>query len=220
VVSLTLDKALSVLQLDYPFDDNSLKSAFRLKSKETHPDCGGNSEDFKKVISAYELLKEYVQEFSNGKGLVTTDGVLLDELGKGLPEKNAAQCKNCNGLGYTVTINNRMISGDSCPACSGLGMRYEMVGMGFRRRRGLVRCQRCQGRGVFSPVYSERTLYHVCSRCKGIGEIEIYNPVLKKGVVITKEKYGKKNNKKKYCPECGARISAEGCWRCNSTIGY
>lgn len=214
--TIQFQEALSTLNIEFPFDENALKTAFRIKSKETHPDCGGNDEEFKKVMSSYDLLKGFSQVFVDGNGLVTVEGISLMDLGKGLPEKNAVKCDACEGLGYTTTINRRLISGEPCPACSGMGIIWNYLGWGNIKE--WKTCQRCQGRGMFSPVYQEKNLYHACTRCNGTGEIEIYNPVLKKGVVVTKEKYGKVNKKKTYCPECGARMSGEKCWRCNSTL--
>ena len=35
-----------------------IKKAYRIKAQKTHPDRGGNAEDFKKVNEAYEILKD------------------------------------------------------------------------------------------------------------------------------------------------------------------
>lgn len=208
-----IDEALAILELEFPFDENALKSAFRNKAHISHPDHGGSEEEFKQVMSSYELLVDFSQTFVEDKGLSTVGGILLSELGKGLPNKNAAKCDNCKGLGYTTTTNRRLISGESCPACFGLGVIF--IFKGFNRE--WMTCQRCQGKGIFSPVYQEKGLHHVCLSCDGTGEVEIFNPVLKKGVVSTTQKV-KRDKKKNYCPQCGARINEEKCWRCNSTL--
>lgn len=47
---------LEILQLSFPFTKEELKSAYRRKSLETHPDTGGTAEAFRKVNNAYQVL--------------------------------------------------------------------------------------------------------------------------------------------------------------------
>tara|TARA_R110001592_G_scaffold98342_1_gene281029 strand:- start:10807 stop:11178 length:372 start_codon:yes stop_codon:yes gene_type:complete len=46
----------SVLGLKRSASDEDIKQAFRQKARETHPDKGGDPEEFKKVREAYECL--------------------------------------------------------------------------------------------------------------------------------------------------------------------
>jgi hypothetical protein len=46
-----------VLQVDPNASNAEIKSAFRKRAMETHPDQGGDAEDFKKVYAAYEYAK-------------------------------------------------------------------------------------------------------------------------------------------------------------------
>ena len=47
---------LQLLQLKFPFTKEELKSAYRRKSLETHPDAGGTAEAFRQVNHAYQVL--------------------------------------------------------------------------------------------------------------------------------------------------------------------
>ncbi len=49
---------LEVLQLSFPFTKEELKSAYRIKSLETHPDTGGTAEAFRRVHDAYQILSK------------------------------------------------------------------------------------------------------------------------------------------------------------------
>ena len=46
----------SVLGLKRSASDEDIKQAFRTKARETHPDKGGDPEEFRKVREAYECL--------------------------------------------------------------------------------------------------------------------------------------------------------------------
>lgn len=58
----TRSQAIKILQ-GYGINDagnlspDELKKAYRVLSKKYHPDVGGNQEDFKKIVAAYETLK-------------------------------------------------------------------------------------------------------------------------------------------------------------------
>nr|WP_158205492.1 J domain-containing protein [Halomarina oriensis] len=51
-------EAYSILDLDPSADQSAVRSAYRERVKETHPDRGGNEEEFKRVTAAYERLSE------------------------------------------------------------------------------------------------------------------------------------------------------------------
>ncbi len=51
---------LDALNLCYPLTKEQLKSAYRRKAKETHPDMGGSSEAFRLVNRAYEFLVQVI----------------------------------------------------------------------------------------------------------------------------------------------------------------
>ncbi len=49
-------KSHEVLGIDEDADETEIKQAFRDRARETHPDKGGDEEEFKKVREAYECL--------------------------------------------------------------------------------------------------------------------------------------------------------------------
>lgn len=50
------DENYSILGLKKSASQEDIKNAFRQKARETHPDRGGNKEDFQRVRQAYESL--------------------------------------------------------------------------------------------------------------------------------------------------------------------
>ena len=53
---MTSIQAKRILGIDGKFDEVSLKKAYRRRAAETHPDKGGNAEDFQLVKEAYDYL--------------------------------------------------------------------------------------------------------------------------------------------------------------------
>lgn len=53
---MTKLQARQILGLGVNFEASDLKKAYRRKAAETHPDKGGNAEDFQLVNAAYEFL--------------------------------------------------------------------------------------------------------------------------------------------------------------------
>lgn len=240
--------ACATLGVTLPIAEGALKSAFRRKSLETHPDQGGNNEDFIQVKEAYDLLvaSDMILRISKKEEQArTVCGTLLNKLGKGLSvTKSGVKCEDCSGKGYI----EQPVAGHSwqtCPYCHGKYKLTELPcrkcgGDGKFRRNGKVvgKCFQCDGSGIFRPkhpvtckecnpfnkegafgqlmnelhiydpliehvVWTEwkcngdwgwigfgishkgmipvfESTYHVCSKCKGFGEIELFNPVLKR----------------------------------------
>lgn len=54
--ALSYQGYLEVLQLSFPFTYQELKSAYRRRARETHPDSGGTAEAFREVHAAYQIL--------------------------------------------------------------------------------------------------------------------------------------------------------------------
>ena len=48
----------NILDIEPTATDEVIKSAFKKKAKLTHPDAGGNEDDFKKINEAYAILKD------------------------------------------------------------------------------------------------------------------------------------------------------------------
>jgi len=56
VKPLKRSNSYEILGVDKDADEDEIRKAFRKKALETHPDRGGNKEDFVKVREAYECL--------------------------------------------------------------------------------------------------------------------------------------------------------------------
>jgi hypothetical protein len=159
------EEAYRILDIKPPFTEQELKSCFRKKAHELHPDKGGNEKLFIKAKEAYELLVE-----DAGKDKVvnpilrTVDGILVESLGKGL-RVSARKCYGCGGKGYQVE--------EYFPQFTRPLSIYDYVMLLLSIEQGNVRAE---------------TAYIVCPSCKGSGEIALFNPVFIKGGLTQKER--------------------------------
>lgn len=55
----TLAEAYDTLGVDRDADFSEVQSTYREKVKETHPDSGGDEEQFKRVTAAYDTIREH-----------------------------------------------------------------------------------------------------------------------------------------------------------------
>lgn len=62
-----IDDYLDILNLSDLPTRKELKQSYRKRVKQTHPDSGGSSKQFKKVKNAYNKLQEEIQESKKGK---------------------------------------------------------------------------------------------------------------------------------------------------------
>ena len=56
--AFTYRSYLELLKVSFPFTKQELKSAYRKKALETHPDSGGTAEAFREVNTAYQVLSQ------------------------------------------------------------------------------------------------------------------------------------------------------------------
>lgn len=201
--------------LTQPITVDDLKSAYRAKSKQLHPDLNPNgAEMFKEMQKAYEHLTHpniisTICVDKDGKlvgVLKTTGGTPLSELGLGFGiSKNGCDCNVCNHKGYVSHTSSAIercthclfgsTSDRKCRPCKGTGeftqkhsnrvvSCRDCKGKGFFQTPYYHKCEWCNG--LFYTVYKTPTiLYDICTLCKGVGEIEIFNPVIPKGLLAT-----------------------------------
>ncbi len=176
-----------VFGLKPPVDFLQLKSLYRTKCKQLHPDVGGTEADFRKLNEAFMVLKEFYevgspifnfQNGDNGEYLMnpksTVNGVLLSNLGLGLgPNENGIDCERCECKGFILEkqYGRRSI----CTECKGSGIEPKKVvcrpcyGSGkFKQVNGsIVDCRKCKGTGKFKHPYLET----FCQKCVGAGSL-------------------------------------------------
>ncbi len=58
-----LREAIKILKLLSYSDNKDLKRKYKEISKQTHPDAGGSAEEFAKLQRAYEIVKDYIENY-------------------------------------------------------------------------------------------------------------------------------------------------------------
>lgn len=198
-----------VLGISMPCTIEAVKGAYRAHARKHHPDVGGDAVKFREGTDAYEFLcslEEFgffvKQDGASPRPMMTVEGHALHELGKGLgPTKNGGTCEGCKGRGYntdTVTGAELCNCAVPCDRCQGTGTYRAARGsdsplvFGGYRKTFIRSCKfclgsglgtlrnhkRCGGTGRVTTILSE--VHHWCYKCKGTGEIELWNPVLPK----------------------------------------
>lgn len=218
----SLNAQLEILRLEYPFTKQELDHSYRTRAFESHPDVGGNAEEFKQVKEAYDLLIPFcvLSNGTNGINYKTIEGDLICDLGRGLgPTTNSDDCPECKGKGWYEHTHTTYGESVTCPVCDGSGKVKTVHNYDFwdiRWWRNYRPCRRCKGSGYLGWREILHKTLHTCLNCKGTGQIEILNPVLQKGGVWGEpRKNPTKSKKKSYCPDCGALLRNGKCWRCS-----
>lgn len=108
------------LGLSNSWSDTELKSAYRAKSFETHPDHGGNAHDFHAVKEAYDYLCVWGNQVCTPTDVRTTE---IHENQSGDPRKNYGTCPKCRGTKINSRLSTVNVSGwiFSCGYCAGTG---------------------------------------------------------------------------------------------------
>ncbi len=173
-MSYQSDLAKDVLGLKWPFTENILKQRFRELAKNTHPDLGGDAEDFKRLKEAVDFLLPFVENTSTSSDLIFThQGNRIASLGKGYPlNVNAVTCLSCDGKGYVRRPRVVSEEGVSCIIC--------LRGWVYTKNGLRLRCKHCEGGWVFNFA-TKGVDIHTCSDCEGKGEIRTVNAVLSRG---------------------------------------
>ena len=198
-----IEKQAKLLDITYPFTNSELKNAFNQLAFKHHPDKGGDTKQFIAIKDAYDFLKAFaVDTTTNTK--ITAEGDLLSNLGKGLGDLiNQKPCSKCHSKGYEYKTHSDYTYDYVCRICHGTGY----------ISRGYNICPICLGTGGIGRHEHRVEQIHTCHECKGIGYIQILNPVLPKNRVFVKVLNKHKPTKKRYC-DCGAIVTGQTCWRC------
>lgn len=103
----------------------------------------------------------------------TLSGELLNDLGRGVPAPGSGtKCDDCKGKGYFRYLNQPYVR---CHSCYGHGVANHVS-------KGPTPCGRCEGTGKL--ISAKCTPYFIkCNKCRGCGEIEIFNPLIPKSLI-------------------------------------
>ena len=105
-------------------------------------------------------------------------------------------CKRCKGEGKTLVFFSQIIDGKKvsgkrrvdCDLCQGSGLFYPVnkfnpvnpIYIPGTKKIG-VPCGKCLGRGKVDVRENVMKGYSTCPKCCGIGEVEMFNPVIPRG---------------------------------------
>jgi len=187
-----------------------VKAEYRRQAFLHHPDRGGDAEKFKELKASYELVLEFRHQLTQEEDILdieyTADGYPVSDLGLGLGSDvmGAKPCEDCRGKGHVVRFRGRREPVSiPCPRCEGNGVLYYRCKKcrGYGKIMGKT-CPECEGAGrlidracnychssgrVFRKGQWVETTVRVvyrCSTCEGTGEIELFNPVIPRNVVV------------------------------------
>ncbi len=202
--TFTIETASRIIGISLPTTANALKSAFRRRSREVHPDHSIATDAtirFQELTAAYEfaqLQRDWLlrDDGTENKPAMCVDGkTLLSDLGQGLgPTVNGKPCAPCGGKGFQSYTSE--FDYEPCKDCrtSWLGLFTEIVEYRCRRCGGdgnfkrnskaVGDCRGCNGRGwikskdAFHAVLGLRTVKNRCVTCKGTSKIKSNNKML------------------------------------------
>jgi DnaJ-class molecular chaperone len=173
---VNLETAAQQFGVKLPIERATLKKLFREAAKRLHTDTSGEDtkEAFILMKSAYDFLcdENLTGVFTDGPELLTTEeGTPLSYLGLGLgPMKNSKTCDECKGAGYRTDKRWKFEWTPSIPCSHCLLMGTTIF------------CGRCGPKGI-RRIDKKVTVYMICAPCQGTGEIELFNPVIPKGLL-------------------------------------
>lgn len=194
---------------EYPFSDSLLKSQYREKCFQFHPDVSQEEteEEMKKINAVYARLQ--------GLARLDFDEIVIVKKRSAMPEdifRLWEPCKKCASRGYWL---RDLPNVETCPDCppkrfsvfslafflgAGRGEGYHLQdcpscsggltssGKECNRCAGTgqikVVCKTCNGKGV--KRNKENYIKETCKTCNGLGKIEVkpFNPVILKGAVL------------------------------------
>lgn len=167
ITNNTMSKYHDILGLKPGATEEEVKKAYRKKAMESHPDKGGNEEEFKKIVDAYEILTGKKQEprpepqfqnpfnrnpFGNRGGFRMKARPLTLEINLSVEEVFHGCVKKVN---FYVDR--------TCNTCGGAG------GLKFET------CNSCGGRGAHIQNMHGMQAFSMCNTCGGTGQMKVEN---------------------------------------------
>lgn len=195
--------------LELPVTLVELKAKHRELVKKFHPDVyKGGDEKFKTINNLYEVVKSFEKHpfvIRNDDDISDSDTVSENAFtSKSSFYRNLKECPECKDKGVKFTIQNipkqrRKTIKPNCSECEDTGYsvtvmvcpKFNASGLEYNKySQRTVTCSICNGKKTLNKevpckkcqgTKKEYTKYrkYECPTCKGIGGIEINNPVLK-----------------------------------------
>jgi DnaJ-class molecular chaperone len=188
---------------DYPFSETILKSAYREKAKQYHPDLNNGNE---KAAAIFRKIKESYEALQPLSMCVTEEERSFEEVKQNKAKEDIFavydKCSHCHGTGIVTQQRTdwNSFSERVCPSCMRKCNKCDNGKFTLKSGRK-VNCLKCGGEGIIL-VYKEycytcmnkrkiisyelKEYKKLCSYCKGTGKIELdlFNPVIPKGAVL------------------------------------
>jgi DnaJ family protein A protein 2 len=194
-----------LLGVDKNASESEIKKAFRKKAMKSHPDRGGDPEEFKKISEAYEILsdankKSQYDKFgkegvdSNGGGMNSED--IFSQMFGGGRSTRTPEKKKAEDISHQLKVD---LEGFYNGKQSKLSVKYNVV---VNKESKVKECKHCNSSGV---VYQMRKIgpgmvqqvQTKCPSCNGTG----YSAKMKlesKIIVVNIEKGMKSGHKLKF----------------------
>lgn len=195
---------LKVLGLSYPFDESTLRSAFRKCLFEVHPDHSNDPKANEKTIKVNEAYSALLPLSSKSLQKQEIEEISF-KISKNKSSDIFALYDNCGYCSGSGKIPGNEWMSEECD-CSKAGHPGEFIlacnkcqnGKFTLRSGRVVDCLGCHGTGIFirttcktcrgtgrHSFFSTTTLQD-CLYCSGTGQVEVkpFNPVIPKGGVL------------------------------------
>ena len=185
-----MENYYEILGVSETATQDEIKKAFRTKSKELHPDRGGNEEEFKKINEAYSTIgdeqkrAEYDNQRNNpfGGGFGGDPFDIFSSMFGQRAQRRAPDRVMDIQIGavdsflgkhfkidFTRKINCDPCKGQggerqTCSTCGGTGRILQKMGNAFFQNIMQIQCNSCGGNGF--------TFRSVCNICNGHGKVD------------------------------------------------
>lgn len=187
-MTFSIEEASRIIDIKLPTTANALKSAFRRRSRQVHPDHSiavDAKTQFQALAAAYEfvqLQRDWIlcDDGSANSPAQCVDGTLLSDLGQGLGATvNGRPCEPCSGKGFQ-SYHDDLFAYTPCKDCRTRWLTVFRAVIEYRCRRcggdgnfkrhgkAIGPCKGCSGNGWIKA----KTSSNHCVTCKGAGKIK------------------------------------------------
>jgi molecular chaperone DnaJ len=183
-----MENLYDLLGVDKNANDKEIKKAYRNKSKEHHPDVGGNEDMFKKIVTAYEVLSDkekrkyydltgsisdnrhserrynpFMGQYHNENQFIRVGSSIKINLKLTVKELFFGTTKKIKYKQYVSCSTCSGVGGVeiTCDLCHGSGFETLIQETAFGTVQQMLTCRKCRGEGTI--------LKDKCNDCGGNG---------------------------------------------------